>query len=298
MGIHEQDTAVTDASPSPAPVALGARDCLVLIHGGPGLPLGKVFWLEATRCRIGRSAENDIVLEDDRVSRHHVTLEARESRWIVRDEGSTNGTWIGDRKLEGYVQLTNTDRIKIGASIFKFLSGDDVESATHEEIYRLTLTDNLTNLTNRRGLQDELDKEFVRARRHGRNFCVLMVDIDHFKNVNDTHGHGVGDAVLAEVAATARSQTRDVDVVARYGGEEIMVIAPETTLAQGTALAERIRATVDALLVQHDGKEVHVTVSIGCAEFSGADSSSEALVGRADGKLYAAKRAGRNRVEY
>jgi len=295
MGIHEQDTAVTDASPSLAPVGTLAGDCVVLIHGGAGLPLGKVFWLKGTRWCIGRSAENDIVLEDDRVSRHHVTLEGRGSRWIVRDEGSTNGTWVGERKLEGYVQLGNSDRIKIGASIFKFLSGDDVESATHEEIYRLTLTDNLTN---RRGLQDELDKEFVRARRHTRNFCVLMLDIDHFKKVNDTYGHGVGDAVLAEVAATVRSQTRDVDVVARYGGEEIMVIAPETTLSEGAALAERIRATVESLLVQHDGREVSVTVSIGCADFSAADSSAEALLERADAKLYAAKNSGRNRVEH
>lgn len=124
-----------------------------------------------------------------------------------------------------------------------------------------------------------------------------MVDIDHFKNVNDTHGHGVGDAVLAEVAATVRSQTREIDVVARYGGEEITVIAPETTLLEGAALAERIRATVECLLVKHDGAEVRVTVSIGCAEFSGADSSSEALVQRADAKLYAAKGSGRNRVE-
>ena len=266
------------------------------MHGHGGLPLGKLIHLKGPVVRVGRRLENDVVLLDDRVSRAHATFERRGSRWLIRDEGSVNGTWVGGQKLQGYLQLALGDRIKIGSNIFKFLTGSDVESAAHEEIYRLTFTDGLTNLSNRRCLQEELEKELVRARRHGRVFSLLMIDIDWFKRVNDDLGHGAGDAVLAAVASLVRSQTRDIDIVARYGGEELAVVAVEVNLLGAASLAERIRAAIEANTVHYDGHDVRVTVSIGCAEFSASDASAEELVARADAKLYYAKHTGRNRV--
>ena len=133
-------------------------------------------------------------------------------------------------------------------------------------------------------------------RRCGRKFSVLMIDIDHFKRVNDDHGHTVGDTVLASVAAILREHTRETDVVGRYGGEEMVVVAVETGLSDAMALAERIRGAIEAHAVRHDGQEIQVTASIGCAELSDSDARADDLIARADAKMYEAKHSGRNRV--
>ena len=296
MSIHDQDTAVTDVGKQLPLAPTRARDCLVLIYSNVGLPLGKHIPIEGQALQIGRAEENDIVLCDDRVSRMHARLEPREGRVVIRDEDSTNGTLVNDRLLHGYLELRCGDRIAVGGSIFKFLTGDDVESQLYEEIYAATITDALTGLANRRKLQDELDREFVRARRHGRSLSVLMLDIDHFKTINDDFGHIAGDIVLRATALVVRGQLRDGDVVARYGGEELAIIALEADHAEAMIVGERIRHAVEQNIVQHAGNCLQVTVSVGCASLGGTDNDSNALLGRADTKLYEAKHLGRNRV--
>jgi diguanylate cyclase (GGDEF)-like protein len=123
-----------------------------------------------------------------------------------------------------------------------------------------------------------------------------MIDIDFFKRVNDTQGHAMGDAVLSSVARVLREQTRETDVVGRYGGEEMVVVAVETSVQDAVALAERIRAAIESHNIRHDGRDAQVTVSIGCAELSDSDCRADDLVARADSKMYEAKEAGRNRV--
>lgn len=296
MSSEEADTAVTDTSPAPPPSRRESQDCLVVL-AGVGQRLGTVLRLTKDQISVGRSSDNDFVLEDDRVSRQHAVLHRQDGRWAIADVGSRHGTWIDDARVDGYALLRNTARLQIGATIFKFLTGDDVESDVHEEIYRVSVTDGLTGLNNRRVLDEELEKEFIRARRHGRTFSVLLLDIDHFKLVNDKHGHGVGDLVLKQVAAAVRRSTRDgLDIVARYGGEELAVLAPETDLANAVALAERIRSTVEAIAVDDEGTQVKVTLSVGCAELSSVDTLPQSLFERADQKLYLAKNGGRNRV--
>lgn len=296
MGIHEQDTAVSMDDAEPVRSRTGAYDCLALIYRRNGLPLVKRTNLDRPVIRIGRGTDNDIVLEDEEVSRRHARVEARGGVWVLMDVGSTNGTFINGRELEGYVKLERGDLVKLGSHIFKFLAGSDVESAFHDEIYRLTITDNLTGLPNRRALGDELARELSRARRHDLPTSFLMIDIDHFKHINDTFGHQAGDAVLVNVAAAVRSQTRNQDTVARFGGEEIAVLMPQTTIADAVSVAERIRAAVEALVSRYRGNEIRVTVSLGCAALSEADIHFEDLVRRADDKLYEAKHAGKNRV--
>jgi two-component system, cell cycle response regulator len=171
-------------------------------------------------------------------------------------------------------------------------------------------TDGLTGLMNRRTLDERLSEAFAVARRYGRPLSVLMVDIDHFKAVNDTYGHAAGDAVLREVASRIKAQARLADTVARYGGEEIMVLLPETDLEGAKALGERVRAAVAAAPVQawtsgapsvggeaDEATPVPVRVSVGVATLSAGMEGPEALMSAADAGLYAAKRAGRNRVE-
>ena len=296
VSIYDQDTAVTDVGkPEPTPRAR-TRDCLVFIHGGVDVLLGKHIPIDGHGLRIGRAEENDVVLRDDRVSRFHACVELHDGRVLIRDAGSTNGTVLNNRLLRGYVELRHGDRIAVGSAILKFLSGTDVESLLHEEIYRATITDALTGLANRRVLDEELEKEFTRVRRHDRTMSVLMVDIDHFKTINDNHGHVAGDAVLRTIASVVREHTRGGDVVARYGGEELAIIAIEAHHIEAAAMAERVRAAVEETVTTHEGQSVRVTVSIGCATLEPSDPHVMSLLERADRKLFDAKRAGRNRV--
>ena len=158
-------------------------------------------------------------------------------------------------------------------------------------------TDALTNLNNRRAFDDELNRRFAEWQRRGSGFSLVMMDIDHFKRFNDSHGHQVGDAVLRGIARTLAATMREMDLVARYGGEEIVALLPATNLAEGIRAAERARAAVAACTFHADEKDLQVTMSLGVAEVAQSDNAG-LLVKRADAALYAAKSAGRNRVYF
>jgi len=163
----------------------------------------------------------------------------------------------------------------------------------NRELEVLSVTDRLTGLFNRRKLDEVLEEETVRCKRYGVVFSVIIIDIDHFKHVNDTHGHGVGDMVLAELAAILRVHSREADSLARYGGEEFVIVCSHSGLDGATAHAERIRAAVAAHTFPVVGQ---VTASFGVAACCESDTA-ETLLARADAALYRAKTAGRNRVE-
>ena len=155
-------------------------------------------------------------------------------------------------------------------------------------------TDHLTGLANRRRFERQLEREVTRTRRYGRPFCLLIVDIDHFKRVNDTFGHPVGDEVITRLASTLQAGTRGIDMAARVGGEEFAVLLPETDYAAGVEVAVRLR---DAIRRMDVPKEVgRVTASIGIAEFSATSGDGTTLYAAADKALYEAKQAGRDRV--
>jgi two-component system cell cycle response regulator len=161
----------------------------------------------------------------------------------------------------------------------------------------LAVTDPLTGLYNRRYLDAHLRSALARAAGSGKPVCVLIFDIDHFKAVNDTHGHDAGDDVLREFSDRLRRGVRGIDLVARYGGEEFMLVMPETDAAFARTVAERLRSDVErTLFTLRGGGAIGVTVSIGLAEWQGASDTFPDLIARADAALYAAKRAGRNRV--
>jgi diguanylate cyclase (GGDEF)-like protein len=154
-------------------------------------------------------------------------------------------------------------------------------------------TDHLTGLANRRRFERQLEREVARTRRFGRPFCLLLLDLDHFKRVNDTHGHDVGDDVLRRVGNALQAGTRGIDTVSRIGGEEFAVILTETDFARGLEVAERLRVSIGETETPAAGR---VTVSIGLAEFNETTRDMRTLFGAADGALYEAKRGGRNRV--
>jgi diguanylate cyclase (GGDEF)-like protein len=268
----------------------------VVIYTKEPTLLGRRFVLDSSPIRIGRGAENHIVLEGDSVSRRHAHFEQRSGAWWCVDDGSTNGSYVNDEQIMRESRLGNGDRIKIGPTIFKFLSGQDVEAQYHEEIYRMTIIDGLTQVHVKRYLLEALDKELMRARRHQRDLSFLMLDIDHFKKINDVHGHLAGDYVLKEVARLIQQRIRRDEVLARYGGEEFAIILPETNLEGSRALAEGLRERIEQSRFVFQGEVIRVTISIGVARLQDSDRTSMDLIKRADEKLYEAKRSGRNRV--
>jgi len=294
----DEKTRVTQVvqPPSDAGLPKQGNDCLVVIYTKEPTLLGKRFVLENNPTRVGRGAENHIVLDGDSVSRRHAHFEQRAESWLVVDDGSTNGTYCNDEQISREVVLKNGDRVKIGPTIFKFLSGADVEAQYHEEIYRMTIIDGLTQIHNKRYLFEALEREIIRGRRHERDLSILMFDIDHFKRINDVHGHLAGDFVLKELARIVQSRIRRDEVFARYGGEEFAIILPETSLEGSAQLGETLREKVAEHLYVFQADTIKVTMSVGAAILQDTDRAANELIKRADEKLYEAKNGGRNRV--
>lgn len=298
MSEFDEKTRVTQVVQRPMPEESSSNDCVVVIYTKePGL-LGKRFVLDKNKIGIGRGADNVIVLEGDSVSRRHAQIERRSNRWYIVDNGSTNGTYLNEEQIVREAPLNNSDRLKVGPTILKFLSGADAEAKYHEEIYRMTIVDGLTQIHNKRYLYEALEREVLRARRHDRPLSILMFDIDFFKRVNDQYGHLAGDYVLRELARVVQGRIRRDEVFARYGGEEFVIALPETPLEGGVSLAQNLRARVAEHTFVFQGERIPVTVSIGAAVLNPSDKTATDLVQRADEKLYEAKRGGRNRVCY
>ncbi|HEY4369249.1 MAG TPA: GGDEF domain-containing protein [Steroidobacteraceae bacterium] len=271
-------------------------DCLVVLYAPVQSDLGKRYVLDRPVTTIGRGRDNDIVLPSDCVSRQHLRLEHRPAGLFSVDLSSTNGTFINDSTTPVMEhRLARGDQLKVGDTIFKFLSGSDVEAQYHDIIFRMTVTDGLTNLSNRKQLDTLLSDEIPRALRHGRELSLLMLDIDHFKNINDTYGHLTGDSVLRVLASILQKRLRPNDKLGRYGGEEFCAILPETTLPNAARIAEELRNLIAAHAFLAENAEIRVTISIGAACLGG-DMQPEDLYRAADEMLYKAKRAGRNQV--
>jgi diguanylate cyclase (GGDEF)-like protein len=166
----------------------------------------------------------------------------------------------------------------------------------HEKIYQMALTDGLTGLNNHRTFQLGLDNMLTRARRQGSSLCLILCDIDHFKKINDTHGHPFGDQVLKKVAATLKQSIRQVDLTARYGGEEFALILEASDEEGGLIQAERVRQSIEDLVFNSKGEKITITMSFGLASHPMAGESKADLIDKADQALYAAKEAGRNRT--
>jgi diguanylate cyclase (GGDEF)-like protein len=179
--------------------------------------------------------------------------------------------------------------------LLSYLGGSIVKDIENARLYRLSITDTLTKAYNRQYLYQRLPEEIDRARRYGDALSVLLFDVDHFKKLNDVHGHAAGDFALKEVVRIAQATVRDVDGLVRYGGEEFLVLLPKTALPGGLQTAERVRVAIQALELPWSDQKLKVTASFGVAQLKDSESDDE-LLRRADEALYAAKSTGRNRV--
>ncbi|MDP2305764.1 MAG: GGDEF domain-containing protein [Pseudomonadota bacterium] len=272
------------------------RPVFVVLEGNE---LRRVHLLDRERTVVGRGPDCDIVLEDAGSSRRHVAAFCAPGEgtavWL-EDLGSTNGTFVNGERLEGRRELVEHDRVRVGATLLCFNLRDDLELDAERQLIQLATIDPLTGLMNRGAFDQALDREFDRAVRYGRAVSLLLVDVDHFKVVNDTWGHPVGDRVLAQVAHALRGCLRNVDMAGRYGGEEFAILLTETN-ADGAAVAgERVRHAISALDMAVGDDPVKVTASVGVVTWSPLFASPAELVAAADRTLYRAKNSGRNRT--
>jgi diguanylate cyclase (GGDEF)-like protein len=270
-----------------------AKDaCLVMIYGAE---LGKKYNLDMASLIIGRSSKSDIQIDQESVSRNHAKIVNSGKTIIIRDLGSTNGTYVNDELIDEYV-LRDRDLVKIGRTIFKFLTGGNIESAYHEEIYRLTTVDGLTQVYNKRYFLETLERELSRSHRYRRDLSLIMLDIDHFKQINDTYGHLAGDYVLRHMANVIRTKIRREDMMARFGGEEFAIVLPEIDNANALQFAEKVRKLVAATDFRFESTSIAVQISVGVVTAEAEESDVTEFIKRADGLMYEAKRTGRNRV--
>jgi two-component system cell cycle response regulator len=278
------------------PTSAVTRDaCLVHIYP-TGATMGARYTLSEAAVVVGRGEDCAIQIHDHSVSRRHARIEHCPDGFYVHDLQSTNGTFVNDRPVTNAL-LHDGDYLRVGNCIFRFLAGGNVEAEYHEEIYRLTIIDGLTQIHNHRYLVEFLDRELARSARHQRPLAIILFDIDWFKKINDEMGHLGGDFTLRELAACVKKTVRREDLFARYGGEEFALVLVETSQEGAVEVAERIRESVEKHPFRFEEKPFALTISLGVAFTQGdASLTAASLLRLADEKLYQAKRTGRNRV--
>ncbi|MBW2278268.1 MAG: diguanylate cyclase [Deltaproteobacteria bacterium] len=274
------------------------QPCLVILGG---LDMGRVFPVTAQGVVIGRDESCGLALSDDAVSREHVEVSlAGPGRVTIRDLDSTNGSFVRGKRVHS-ADLADGEKLFLGRNtVLKLVLHDDLDLSYQRELFESSTRDGLTGAFNRRYFTEKISSDLSFGRRHDLPLSLLMLDIDHFKQVNDTHGHDVGDQVLKSFSQTVADSIRTEDVLARYGGEEFAIIAQGTDIEGGQALGERIRHNIGQnTIVPKLAKDapISITVSTGVASLKpGCATDAAMMIAIADGNLYAAKNGGRNRV--
>ena len=247
---------------------------------------------------IGRASEAGFPVDDEGVSRIHIRLNVGGGGSVsVTDMGSRNGMYVNGLRVETS-DLHDGDKILIGTTtILKFSYADKIDETYQQQMYNSALRDSLTGLYNRRYFLGQLEAELSYAQRHLTPLSLVMIDIDHFKTVNDTYGHPSGDKVLAAFARLLRDAVRTEDLTARYGGEEFVLVCRGLPLSIAVLVADRLRLMVENTPLVPAPPEIRITISAGVASAPHPlIAEPQDLIKVADDALYEAKRLGRNRV--
>jgi two-component system, cell cycle response regulator len=262
-----------------------------------GASVGEMYKIEGEKTVIGRGQRAQIRLFDDGISREHAQVLIEGSQIILQDLGSTNGTYCNGLRVDKK-ELADGDKILVGSTtILKFTYHDNLDEIFQKQMYESALRDGLTKAFNKKYFTDRLESEFMFATRHSTPLALVLFDIDHFKKVNDTHGHQAGDHVLSEISTLLSGTLRAEDVFARYGGEEFAVICRGSDANQALVVGERMRKAVEGHKFVHEGADIPVTISVGLAVLPNpAVKDANDLVSLADQALYKSKHGGRNRV--
>jgi diguanylate cyclase (GGDEF)-like protein len=285
----------------PASGDLKAEQSIVLtIIAGNEADFGKHFVLERKRTGIGREKANDIALYDGKVSKAHCEISViRSSRGVeqigILDLDSTNGTYVNG---EAVVQATLKagDKIQAGGTILQLSYSDEIEREYHAKLFDFAARDALTGMYNKRFIINELENYCRIARRSARAFSIILIDIDDFKQINDRYGHLAGDDYLKRIAALFASTLREQDIAGRIGGEEFLVILPETMIDGALQLAVRVRKNVEEFVMPLQNQEIRTTISAGVCQYERGIKDVKELLDLADQAMYEAKKADKNKV--
>jgi two-component system, cell cycle response regulator len=262
-----------------------------------GSAMGEMFKLASNPTVIGRGQTAHVRLVDEGISREHCEIQIDGENMVLHDLDSTNGTFCQGARIDRHV-LEDGDKILVGSNtVLKFTYHDSLDELFQRQMYESALRDDLTKTFNKKYFTDRLESEFAFAMRTKAPLSLVAFDLDHFKEVNDTYGHPVGDEVLAGVARIVSSLIRAEDVFARVGGEEFGLICRVTDKSQALTVAERMRSTIAGHKFSVEGKNIPVAISAGTASIPDSRIiDAQALVAAADQAMYEAKRTGRNRV--
>lgn len=289
----QQAEEITDITTPDAPRSSPVcdRGTLTMVSGNEA---GSVYRLTAATT-VGRSPDCEIHIDHAGVSRRHARIvQEAETEYVVQDLGSRNGVTVRGRPVTR-CRLVDGDRIGFGPMFFRFALADEREEQALRERYEFSVVDGLTGALNRKHFDDRLVAELAYAKRHASELLLLILDVDHFKAVNDLLGHPAGDSVLRQLATSIKNTLRSEDVFARYGGEEFAIIARGIPGNEALGFADRIRLRLETTRFVYEKDSIAITVSIGVTTLTDCkDPSVDELVRAADAGLYAAKAAGRN----
>jgi diguanylate cyclase (GGDEF)-like protein len=272
-----------------------------------GNPIGELLTLGPSGLSLGRAPDNLVRLHEPEVSRYHARIELVSQKGVpsmvlLSDLNSTNGTFVNGVQVQpgnGPTSLRSGDVIRMGTHAFKLKHLDDLEKNYHETVLAQATVDPLTQLSNRVSVLTFLEKHTDLARRYRRPLAIVLCDLDHFKEINDRHGHAAGDLALRHFAAVGTNRLRASDLMGRIGGEEFLVVLPETSGREALTAAEGLRAALEAEPMPLEaGEALRVTSCFGVVAYTAGDVDGGALLARADMALYRAKALGRNRVEF
>ncbi|HEY9401195.1 MAG TPA: GGDEF domain-containing protein [Pyrinomonadaceae bacterium] len=302
--MKQEDLEIT--IPAAPPTSHERRPALVFMRGEQ---LAAPIPLERDEVVLGRALEADVRVNDARASRLHARIrieqdaETNSPRYRLTDLGSTNGTLLNGQPVSDAF-LQHGDKLNIGEHLIRFDLLDDFDREFQRQLYRLIAHDELTGLLTSKSFFSELRREAARAESEGRPFCVLMMDLDHFKRVNDTCGHLVGSQTLEEIGGLITRALRAGDVAARFGGEEFAAFLLDADCTQALVAAERVRSAIEEHAFSatrrgagtEENRTLRMTISIGVAAYPDDARDPIELIELADTALYHAKQSGRNRV--
>jgi two-component system, cell cycle response regulator len=265
-----------------------------------GRETGQMYNLAGRNVKLGRDPTCQIVIDDPHISRVHAEILSKNGNtMVIRDAGSTNGIFVNGKRVTEQ-QLNDGDKILIGTRLyFKFCYQDAVDQSYQQNLFRAANIDSLTQLYNKKYFIDVLSKEFSFSRRTKQALSLLMIDVDHFKRINDTYGHMAGDLVLKSIGAYLLQHLRLENIACRYGGEEFAIILRNVSGDLAEHIAERLRQAMEAEKIIYRTTPIQITISIGIATFDTNNFETiEDFIRKADEHLYEAKQMGRNRTVF
>jgi diguanylate cyclase (GGDEF)-like protein len=291
MEVSSRSTDVSGAPPVPS-----RADRAVLLRMD-GVQAGQITALEAAPFTVGRHPTNLLRIDEDSISRFHARIVRHDDGFVVEDLGSRNGTFVAGTRISR-AKLEHDSWLQFGPRVsFRFSLTDAREERLLRKLYESSTRDALTGAYNRLHFEERLRSEIAYAVRHKTEASLLLLDLDHFKRINDTHGHPAGDAVLRAVSSICTRALRAEDVFARFGGEEFAVVLRGISVRGAARLGERLRAALLSEPISFEGTHISVTLSAGCASLACCQTPSfEEIIATADRRLYSAKQAGRNRI--